>query len=164
MEPHIINNIDKMLHRRGYDKIDDDNLIYRQNDSIIKVFCCLHSKLNIDKIRSFIQELEQSNIFHTIIIYDNVITSSCKKILEHMVRFTFETFHIREMSFDITEHMYYNPHEKMTHDEIRNLKNDIKNFPVLLKTDPVCRYFAFKKGDIIRIKRRNGIIIYRLIK
>jgi DNA-directed RNA polymerase I, II, and III subunit RPABC1 len=164
MESHIIENINKMLIRRGYTQTDDDSLVYRKNNSLIKVFFCLHSKLNIDRIRAFIQELEQTNIFHTIIIYDNVITSSCKKILEHMVRFTFETFHIREMSFDITEHVYYNPHEKLTNDEIRQFKDDVKNFPILLRTDPVCKYFAFQRGDIIRIRRKNGIIIYRIIK
>ena len=166
MESHIIENINKMLNRRGYYKTSDslENIVYCKNDSFIKVFFCLYSKLNIDRIRSFIQDLEQSNIFHTIIIYDNVITSSCKKILEHMVRFTFETFHIREMSFDITEHIYYNPHEKMTSEEIKPFKDDVKNFPILLRTDPVCRYFSFQRGDIIRVSRRNGIIIYRLIK
>lgn len=164
MEPRIIENLDNMLIRRGYVlKENIPDLVYRKNESLIKVFFCMHSKLNIDRIRSYIQDLEQSSIFHTIIVYDNVITSSCKKILEHMVRFTFETFHIREMSFDITQHKYYNPHEKMSIEETRNLK-DSKNFPVLLRTDPVSRYFAFQKGDIIRVRRRNGIIIYRIIK
>ena len=37
-------------------------------------------------------------------------------------------------------------------------------FPVLLSTDPVSRYFNFKKGDIIKIIRKYDIITYRIVK
>ena len=159
----ILQNVSKMLSRRGYECIDTDDMVFSNSLSSIKVFICYNSKLNIERIRSYIQILETKQIFHTIIIYDDVITSSCKKILEHMIRFTFETFHINEMLYDLTEHKFYNRHEKLSSDEIKMLK-DTKYFPILLRSDPVSRYFFFQKGDVIRIFRKNGIIIYRIVK
>lgn len=157
-------NVRAMLEQRGYNCVDDERLIFNnEKDKFVKVFLCLYSKLNIERIKAYIQELEQSNIRHCIIIYDDVITSSCKKILEYMVRFTFETFHLHEMQYNLTKHVLYNVHEKISPQELAP-GLCIKNFPILLKSDPVCRYFHFQRGDVIRIRRKNGIIVYRVVR
>lgn len=153
-----------MLKNREYDIIDDERLIFKNcKDKKLKVFLCFYSKLNIDRIKAYIQELEEIDIQHCIIVYDDVITSSCKKILECMVKFTFETFHLNEMQYDLTKHVLYNPHEKLNTHEISSIGNT-KNFPIILKSDPVCRYFHFQRGDVIRIRRKNGIVIYRVVR
>jgi DNA-directed RNA polymerase subunit H (RpoH/RPB5) len=38
------------------------------------------------------------------------------------------------------------------------------SLPSLLRTDPIVRYYHFQKGDVIRVTRRNGTQIYRLVK
>jgi DNA-directed RNA polymerase I, II, and III subunit RPABC1 len=157
-------NVQAMLLHREYHIVDDERLMFKnKKDKFLKVFICLYSKLNIERIKAYIQELEQSQIKHCIIIYDDVITSSCKKILEFMVRFTFETFHLNEMQYDLTQHVLYNIHEKLPPQEVSAI-SCIKSFPVLLKSDPVCRYFHFQRGDVIRVRRKNGVIVYRVVR
>lgn len=156
-----------MLAHRQYVLVDEEAFIFNNlledNKPPIKVFLCLYSKLNIERIKAYIQELENSHIRHCVIVYDDVITSSCKKILEYMVRFTFETFHLNEMQYDLTKHVLYNVHEKLTTQEVARIECT-KKFPVLLKSDPVCRYFHFQRGDVIRVKRKDGVIIYRVVR
>lgn len=157
-------NVQTMLSHREYEVIDSEKLIFKNHkDRLIRVVLCLYSKLNIERIKAYIQELEQLNIRHCIIIYDDVITSSCKKIMEYMVKFTFETFQLNEMQYDITKHDLYNVHEKLSAQEVAEI-SCTKNFPILLKSDPVCRYFHFQRGDVIRIRRKNGIIVYRVVR
>lgn len=155
-----------MLRHRGYDVEDAERLIFTQPSSSparIKAFLCCFSKLNIDRIKAYIQELGELGIHHCILIYDDIITTSCKKILERMVMYTFETFHMDEMQYDLTKHVLYCPHERLTSGLNLN-PAAVKKFPVLLKTDAVCRYFHFQKGDIIRIRRPEGIIVYRVVQ
>lgn len=158
-------NVCRMLNKRQYNVIDDEQMIFEnpQTNQFIKVFLCLYSKLNIERIKAYIQDLEQSNIRHCIIIYEDVITSSCKKVLEYMVRFEFETFQLNEMQYDLTKHCLYNPHEKLSMDEIKSIEST-KQFPIILKSDPVCRYFHFQRGDVIRVRRKDGIIVYRVVR
>jgi len=154
-------NLDKMMRKRGYMKVDE--CLYENDMGKVKIFFCKYSKLNIEKIKQYLQELEMANIVNAIIIYDDVITSSCKKILECMVRFTFETFTCNEMQYDLTEHILYSPHEKLSKEQVSHL-GCTKKFPILLKSDAVCRYFHFQKGNVIRITRKNGIVIYRIVR
>lgn len=161
----------RMLEQRGYRMADEEQLIFETDDpkckpssKRIKVFLCMHSKLNIERIKTYIQELESHHILHSIILYDDVITSSCKKIFECMVRFEFETFNMDRMQFDITQHSLYNPHERLTPEEVESLSCPTKKFPVILKSDPVCRYFHFQKGDVLRIRRKDGVVVYRIVR
>lgn len=159
------------MQNRGYRPTSDTNVFIDDNresqDKLIKIYYCLHSKLNVDVMKTLIRDMENSNLYHAIIVYAEVITSSCKRILENMMRFVFETWNLFELQYDITKHSLYSPHYLATHDEIKALKTarlNIKDLPVLLKNDAVVRYFNFKKGDVIKIDRKNGITAYRIIK
>ena len=37
-------------------------------------------------------------------------------------------------------------------------------FPSLLKSDPISRFYGYNKGDIIKVTRKNGIVIHRIVK
>lgn len=158
----IINNI---CLQRNYRYEAEDLYKDDKNDVFVKIFYCLHTKLNIDILKNYIQFLEEHHFTHSIIVHDQIITSSSKKILENMVRFQFETFHLDELQFDITQHILYCPHSKLNDIEKKKINKDIvKNLPILLHNDPICRYFDFRRGDIIKIQRKNGLIIYRIVK
>ena len=105
-----------------------------------------------------------NNIKHCVIIYSNKITPSAKKIID-ISEFEIETFTKDEMSINITEHKYYFPHIKINDQEKQQLINKYgKHLPIILKSDPVVRYLNFKKGDILKIIRKNNYIHYRIVK
>lgn len=153
---------------RGYIKIDeyDNNLIMEDIDgNKIIVFIC-DSDVNIQILKNYITILKESNVFHSIIIYKNKITPSSTKILQNIKRlYEIELFTFQEMSYDIQETKYFYPHIKLNNCEKKEIINKFGyKIPIILSTDPVIRYLNYKKGDIVKILRKDNYIHYRLIK
>lgn len=164
----IIANIDNMMINRNYTLIETDGntRLFKDNlDKKVIVWLYMNEKLNIDSIKDFVLILEHKRCIHGIIVYNSTVTSSSKKVLEHIHNYKIELFSSNEFSYNLTEHMYYNPHKKLTNDEAEHVKTTFGiKLPYLLKTDPVVRYFHFQKNDIIEITRKNGSIAYRIVK
>ena len=69
------------------------------------------------------------------------------------------------MSFDITKHRYYRPHIKLNNNEKSTfIKKYGTKIPILLKNDPVSKIFDFRRGDVIKIIRKEDFISYRIVK
>jgi len=135
---------------------DNDNIIFYFYDQ---------EKLNIDAIKEFINVLEQHSITHGMIVYKNIITSSCKKILSNLFKYEIELFFMKELLYDITKFKYYCVHDRLNEKEAKKIKEKFgSSLPILLKNDPISRYFYFQKNEVIKITRRNGTIAYRVVK
>ena len=77
----------------------------------------------------------------------------------------FELFTEQEIAVDITQHHLVPLHEKVlqTDDDFTPKQLlEARNFPKILSTDPISKYYNFKPGDIIRVTRKSGIVVYRL--
>ena len=112
----IQNNADRMMSCRGYhfSHRDDNIFIYENNNSHYIILFYFHSeKLNIDAIKDFILLLEKKKIQHGIILYNGNVTSSTKKILEHMHKFKIELFSFKEFRYCLIDHQLYCPHRRL---------------------------------------------------
>ena len=163
----IYQNVDRMMKNRGYHplmKTEQRSLYQKDNDKIL-ISYYFSDKLYIETIKEFIVDLEKNKCHHGIIIYNNIITPSCKKVLEHIHQFQIELFTLDEFYYDITKHMFYCPHRKLESKETEKIKSVFGNrLPLLLKSDPISRYFFFQKHDVIEITRKNNSIAYRIVK
>lgn len=158
----------KMFHHRGYEVMDSNTswfIAKSPTDTCLIWFCTLE-KLNVDAMKEFIKELELRKMKNGLVVYQNVMTSSTKKILEYCFKYSIQTIEIQRLQFDLTKHEYYNPHRKLTKDEVQQLKEKIAltSLPIILKTDAVCQYFHFQKGDVLEIIRPSNTIVYRLVR
>jgi DNA-directed RNA polymerase subunit H (RpoH/RPB5) len=160
--------VDLMMEKRGFklaQTMDTNLTLYKKNQYNIIIWFFNIDKLNIDYMKEFISILETNNYKHGIIIYQNYITSSTKKVLENLYKFDIELFIVKEFQYDLTQFKYYCHHEKLSSSEAKMIKDKFKsNMPYILKTDMICRYFYFQKNDIIKITRRNQSIVYRIVK
>ena len=78
---------------------------------------------------------------------------------------TFELFSLDNLQYNITKHRYVRPHIKLTKSEQEEFRQKMgTDIPLLLKTDPICRFYNFEKGDIIKIIRKDNFISYRIVK
>lgn len=160
-------NTNKMLTARGYSFMTKENDVYVYTNASKKLIVWFfeNDKLNIDAIKDFVMILEEMKIKHGIVIYRGSVTSSTKKILEQMYKFRIELFSASEFKYCLTDHMYYVPHRRL---KVSDTEDIMKRFgtglPILLRTDPVSRYFNFVKNDIVEITRKNGSIAYRVVK
>ena len=85
-----------------------------------------------------------------------------------------EIFWLKSLVFNITKHTYVPKHIPIT-DETEKQKlidkfniSNFKQFPIILKTDPVNKYYNLKSGDLFKIIRKSmtsGIsTVYRYVK
>jgi len=161
------------------DEEDNQNLRNNEeNDEIIEPFCirgrkgndvilCFLSnedKLNIQGIKDRISVMNREGSKRCVIVYRSSVTSSAKKSLETL-EYDFELFSMNELQINITKHRLVPRHTIVTDSEKEELDSKYKGkLPSILQNDAVCRYYAFQKGDYVRITRKNGAIIYRVVK
>jgi len=128
-------------------------------------FICEENKLNIQGIKDRLSILKNNNIRHCLIVYKNIITSSAKKILEVILDYEIELFSDMELQVNITKHSFQPKFELASEEEKDYLDEHYKNkLPVILTTDPISKYYNYKRGQYVRITRKNNNIIYRLVK
>ena len=108
--------------------------------------------------------MECQKIDHVIIVYQGSITVSVKKIVELTEYFNIELFEENEFNLNITKHSLVPLHEVVVDPkELSELKRHLKNLPIILRSDPISKFYAFKTGSIVRITRPNGTIVYRVV-
>jgi DNA-directed RNA polymerase I, II, and III subunit RPABC1 len=188
MDKQAISVLSEMINDRGY-KIDyvindtstlssvDDNLneefpfcirgkkhIQDGSDDVILCFLSTEEKLTIQGIKDRISIMNREGSKRCIIVYQTSVTSSAKKSLETL-EYNFELFALYELQLNITKHRLVPIHQLATESEKEELDKHYKGkLPTLLHTDAICRYYAFQRGDYIRITRKNGTVIYRIVK
>lgn len=147
--------------------ITPGNLNIFQNPRVLLCFICDVNdvKLNIRGIKDKLSIMNHEKSIHCIILYRDSVTSSASKslnIIDHHI----ELFSLKELQLNITKHRLVPIHEKMTKNEIDELSSrfDKSLMPIMYSLDPVSRYYGYKKGDFIRITRKNGLIVYRQVK
>lgn len=98
---------------------------------------------------------EQDEIIFVLLI-ENVEMDKCYAIeeLDNRVR----VFPYKRLLFDLAEHDFVPPHERIDQTTRKTLKKqlNIENWsklPALERSDAVCRYYGYQRGDVIRITR-----------
>ena len=169
-ELNIRKTIFEMFQQRGYTDIqkDDDNITaFKPDGKGIYAFCSIVDKLNVNEINGRIDILQKQEIAHGIIIYEGTPTSVVKSIIANMpdIDMNIELFSADDLQFNITKHYLVPQHIRLSKEEAKNFKEkyDAKNIPVLLRTDPVAKFYDFSKGDIVKIIRKGGFVSYRIV-
>lgn len=157
----------EMILQRNWTIDTHDEHIVGMTDNLVKymVFFVSGQKLNIVNIKDCAKILTYNNIGYSILVYGDSITSSARKVLNTLPNITFELFSLDNLQYNITKHRYVRPHIKLTKSEQEEFTQKMgTDIPLLLKTDPICRFYNFEKGDIIKIIRKDNFISYRIVK
>ena len=161
----------EMILQRNYEIIDKDDeriLSKKPDGNLMCIFLTNSSKFNVDSIQEYILMMRKMNLWHSIIVYKDNVTPVAKKIISDTKDFKIELFQEEELQYNITKHYLVPNHciygKKDSKESIEFKKKYSENFPVILKSDPVARFYAYEKGDIIKITRRNGYVTFRIVK
>lgn len=141
-----------MLKRRGYDiHVSESTDSYLRISDALVVFVP-DEKVSINHMKNILAlRIDDEKIF---IIHGKTITSESKNIIASTKNI--ETFTCDEMGFDILKII-------PSHVRVDGPKHkDWKNFPILKSTDVACRYFGFRKGDIVRIDDGDEVIFRKV--
>lgn len=173
MEKQAISVMEEMLIDRGYNIQYIDHELTHEHQFCVKanrnndwLLCFINEeeKVNIAGIKDRISILNKEAANHCIIIYRSSVTSTAKKSIETL-EYVFELFGLNELQLNITRHRLVPRHCRVTEEERQMLDSKYKgSLPQILTTDPVCRYYSFARGEYVRIHRKNGTIMYRVVK
>lgn len=162
----VISTLKEMMTDRGYPywEVMDGDLYIASGDKkpSLLIYCCHNDKFNIESVKYMVIQLQQRQMHHGITVYQNIITSSARKAIEHLHDYTIELFDKSELQYNLTQHRLYCPHVRIPKDQIPVA--DISHLPILLRTDAVSRYFHFTRGEVVRIIRKNDSVAYRIVK
>ena len=155
-----------MVTQRGYNVVDgDEGLVATKGDETMGVFFVDAPKFNVSMIEHVMKTLNDLAASSGIIVYRGSITPFARRVTSmEDSEVALELFHSDELQFNVTKHRYVPPHESVSPEEAIKIKKKYgTKLAVLLTTDPVARFYAFRKGDIIRVTRKCGIA-YRIVK
>jgi DNA-directed RNA polymerase subunit H (RpoH/RPB5) len=153
----------EMLNQRGYTLVssEEDKLFAeRGEDRVIVIFISV-AKFKNESIKECVKTMNTYGYKHGILIYENQITSAAKKTIETIHDIVFEKFSCDELQYNITKHELVPLFEKI--DKVSDFKRVIGKIPIMLATDAISKFYFFKRGDIVKITRKNNYVTYRLV-
>jgi DNA-directed RNA polymerase I, II, and III subunit RPABC1 len=130
---------------------DDTKIIYHMK--------CKFLKHDLKKFLSTVEE--EFKFKHIIFIFKEKINNNNEKNIRDLLdNVSYEVFPIHRLLFNISKHSYVPKHEILSAEEAIEIQTlyDIKNksqFPIILKTDPVARYYDVKPGQLVKIYRSS---------
>ncbi len=161
----------EMLSQRGYTNIEENRerqeILASSSNGTVCVFLTVITKLNVAEIQNRISDLQDRDIHHGIIIYSGTPTPTVKNVVSRSsaIGITIELFHSDDLQFNITKHRLVPKHVLLSKEEATEFKATYgTSIPFLLRSDPVCRFYDFSKGDIVKIIRKDNFVTYRIVK
>ncbi len=158
----------EMLQQREYEIVERrDNFIKakKPDSNFMCVFITNILKFNNICAQEYIGIMNDMEIEHSIIVYKNNVTSAVKNIKQNFQGMRIELFSQEELQYNITTHKYQPKFEVLnSKDSDRFRKIYDTKFPIMLKTDPIVRFYGYQKGDVVKITRKNGYVMYRIVQ
>ena len=113
-----------------------------------------------DIISDFIYQLDSHKTKNGIIITPSIsLSSDSKKTITSLLTYNIYVFKENEMAYDPTESFLVPEHKALSVEDQRDFlqRNNISidQLPVILTSDIISRYYGFRNGQIIEIKRTN---------
>jgi DNA-directed RNA polymerase subunit H (RpoH/RPB5) len=157
----------EMFQQRGYKLIDDDDtqiLAEKEDGNQICAFFDI-IKYNGDKAREIIATINSIGILHAVVIYKDTYTSAAKNINNILSNIEIELFCEKELQYNITKHRLQPVFELLSKEKGDEIKKKYgTKFPTLQITDPISRFYNYKKGDVIKVTEKNKYIKYLIVR
>lgn len=163
-----------MLQDRNYtiNCTDFESKITLVNPNLI-VIKIEEPKVGINSVKFVASSIEDYNVNHAIVLYNNTITAFAKNSLQTLLDEgkTIEFFLYNELVYNITKHTLVPQHTLLNNEEkravLRTYNVPEKKVPYILKTDPVSRYYNAQPGQMFKIVRNSDVtyksISYRIV-
>lgn len=141
------------------------------NDKLF-VFFPDEPKIGVRVIQNYLSKMEEEQVNRAIIIVKMGLTPSARQAMRDVgPEYTMEYFCESEMLINITEHELVPQHILLTTEEkvelFAHYKLKESQLMKMLSTDPVARYYGYRRGQVIKIVRKSDTagryVTYRLV-
>ena len=161
----------EMLQQRGYkitEKEDVTRILATKSDGKpMIVFFTDVPKFNVKNVQQCIADMNDINIFHSIIVYKDCVTSFTRKAITKSIEMKIELFAAEDLRYNITKHRLQPIFEKLSSEEAGIFKKKFGvKFGTMRSDDPISRFYDYQRGDVIRVTRGgiNKFVTYRLVR
>lgn len=165
----IITNFLKMLKNRNinikknenYDEYFDKLNVIDQEEKIYYFF--FDKKIGVKDIKIKVLDKLIDKDYNSLILitrhkFNSYILNKLTEIDKDIEIFNYNNFY-----FNLVEHKLVPQHEILPEKKEKLIKEKFGNkLPLIKKTDPICRYYNCKPGQILKIKRKDEIY-YRMV-
>ncbi|KAL6069052.1 DNA-directed RNA polymerases I, II, and III subunit RPABC1 [Balamuthia mandrillaris] len=136
------------------------------------VFWPEEAKPGVSVLKPLFQKMMDKDVRSAILIVRVGLTPTSKKAVHEMaVRFKMECFTEKELMVNITEHKLVPRHvllsDKQRDRLLSKYKLRVDQLPQIKESDPVARYYALQKGQVVKIIRDSPTsgtyVTYRLV-
>jgi DNA-directed RNA polymerase subunit H (RpoH/RPB5) len=137
----------------------------------------LNPKIKPSTIKTIIEEIREQCPYQNlelIIVLKVKPNNTILKIEKEKLGLNIQIMWCKQLQFNITRHTLVPKHIKCSQDEVDELLKKYMlvsktQLPILLRDDPVARYYNYKSGDVIKIFSTNTgmnqhYIFYRCVK
>lgn len=165
----FIQTLDEMFTQRGYFQIKETHefpnflRVATHTKGKVYVFANFIEKISVNLFKECLSFLDENNSTHCIIITSEGITPCVKKIIDNSYNIRIEVFSEDELGYNVTKHCLVPKHEVASAEEIAELKKHLPNLPIILHKDPVIRFLGFEKKQVVKITRKSGSVVFRII-
>jgi len=130
-----------------------------------------YDKLSTNIVNKHFHKIENENK-HIIFVYKNCTSFATNLVttINTTIAYTIEIFHIKEVMFNVTAHVYNPKFEILSKYDKNKLLQDYSitedNLPKIQSNDPICRYYNAKSKDVFKIYRtKDGQVdlYYRIV-
>ena len=109
-------------------------------------------------IGNILEHARDNKCKRIILVHKSKISSVAAKTAT-MFEGVFEDFLFEDLIVNVTRHILVPQHIKLLEDEKKALLErynvKLSQLPRLLRSDPICKYYGFEKGDVIKIIRKS---------
>jgi DNA-directed RNA polymerases I, II, and III subunit RPABC1 len=169
--------LNEMMRDRGCDTLvhEDDVTLTFANAAgeLTLIYLIPEPKVSVKKIKQIKEFIEESSRCYRclLLVYKQLITTFAKQYIISDVKLYVQLFSEKELMFNITKHTYVPKHTVLSLEEkrqvLRQYRTAASHFPLLLHTDPVCRYYGCVPGQMVRIDRSSETCgeytVYRIV-
>ena len=170
-----IKTLTEMVSQRGYNitEQDDEKFIgLNKEGNALIVFLVPVCKFSVDRFKEYVGKVDVLNgklsrryYNHCIIVYTDSITPMGKKLVAESDDINVELFFIDELQYNITKHRLVPVHSRLNDTESKKFKKEFGlKHPSILTSDPIAKFYNYKRGDVIKIIRPCGFITHRIVK
>ena len=161
LESYSENEIEVLISASNTSGTKNGNIFQIKVNDDIKIIYHMKSKFIKNDLKKFLSTIEKDEEYkHIIFIFKEKINNNNEKNIKDLLDgVTYELFPIKNLLFNITKHSYVPKHELLSVDEANNIMTNYSikksQFPIILKSDPVARYYDFKPGQLIKVYRSS---------
>jgi DNA-directed RNA polymerase subunit H (RpoH/RPB5) len=131
------------------------------------------TKFKMADFKSYVEDADFD--LYILVVGDKLTTNNLKSIQEFErksnINLSIQIFEVKELLFNITKHVLVPKHEVITDENIingiveqYNIRSRL-HLPLILKTDPIAKYYGIKPGNIVKVTRispsSGEYVVYR---